>query len=70
MVRIWDCLLYTSTSYSSSSAHPGLIRMGDVNGSGSIDKEDLDELIDAVYDGEVTGKAQEGMDLNLSLIHI
>lgn len=55
---------YGDTSYSSSSAHPGLIRMGDVNGSGSIDKEDLDELIDAVYDGEVTGKDQEGMDLN------
>ena len=34
----------------SSSAHPGLIRMGDVDGSGVIDKEDMNALVDAVYE--------------------
>lgn len=48
----------------SSSAHPGLIRMGDVDGSERIDKEDLNALIDAVYEGDITGMDQEGMDLN------
>lgn len=48
----------------SSSAHPGMIRMGDVNGSGVIDKDDLDDLVDAVYEGGITGMDEEGMDLN------
>ena len=48
----------------SSSAHPGLIRMGDVDGSGVIDKEDMNALVDAVYEGNLTGMDEEGMDLN------
>ena len=48
----------------SSSAHPGLIRMGDVDGSGTIDKEDMNALVDAVYEGDLTGMDEEGMDLN------
>lgn len=55
---------YGDYDYSSSSVHPGLIRMGDVDGSGTIDKEDMNALVDAVYEGDITGMDEEGMDLN------
>ena len=38
--------------------------MGDVDGSGVIDKEDMNALVDAVYEGNLTGMDEEGMDLN------
>lgn len=44
-----------------ADAHPGLIRMGDVNGDDTIDEEDLEELLDAVHGEESGGNA---MDLN------
>ncbi len=33
---------------------PGVIRMGDVNGDGQIDGEDMEELIDAITRQRVT----------------
>ena len=52
-----------------SSAHPGLIRMGDVNGDDIIDDEDLEELLDAIHAEEPGVNAmdfnQDG-ELNLS----
>lgn len=52
-----------------SSAHPGLIRMGDVNGDDIIDDEDLEELLDAIHAEELGVNAmdfnQDG-ELNLS----
>lgn len=44
-----------------SSAHPGLIRMGDVNGDDAVDEEDLEELLDAIH-AEETGDS--ALDLN------
>ena len=49
----------------SSSAHPGLVPvMGDVDGSGVIDKEDMNALVVLLMRANITGMDEEGMDLN------
>ena len=48
-----------------SSAHPGRIRMGDVNGDEKINEDDLQDLVDAIQEGEANGIRNRGMDLNL-----
>lgn len=53
------------------SAHPGLIRMGDVNGDDTIDEEDLEELLDAVHGEESGGNAMDfNRDGELNLLDV
>ena len=53
------------------SAHPRLIRMGDVDGDDIIDEEDLEELLDAVHGEESGGNAMDfNRDGELNLLDV
>ena len=64
LIHIYTCKVMLFNDYYdeeqyTSSAHPGLIRMGDVNGDDIIDDEDLEELLDAIHAEESGVNAME-----------
>nr|WP_317282081.1 fibronectin type III domain-containing protein [uncultured Sellimonas sp.] len=51
-----------SFDFSDSAKHPGVIRIGDVNGDGTVDEKDQDALVD-VLDGQ---KEKDGYEYDLN----
>ena len=53
---VYSVQLYTGFlagfTYSASDVHPGVLRIGDADGSGTVDQADIDAVIDAMEAGE------------------